>query len=113
MAIGFSDNWLFDVQQESNSDPRFLIHAFFAFCWYSLLVAQASLIASNRVSTHMSLGIAGMVAYAGFFLATSYIYVDLTLTGGPPGPLRILNIASFIFATVLITQAFVVRRKNS
>lgn len=57
MAIGFSDNWLFDRAQESNSQPKFLIHAFFAFWWFTLLVIQSGLIRAGNIKLHMRLGI--------------------------------------------------------
>ena len=113
MVVGFSDNWLFDVRQESNSEPKFLIHAFLAFSWFSLLVVQASLMQARRVAAHMTVGVAGIVAYAGFFAATSYIYVSRALTEGALSRLAVLNVAMFAFATVLIVKAFLVRHKDS
>ena len=105
MVIGFSDNWLFDVGQESNSDPKYMIHAFFASGWFTLLVVQAGLIRQERIKIHMTLGIAGMIAYAGFSAATSYIYLTRLLSEGSPEPLAMLNMAMFVFATFLISKA--------
>jgi hypothetical protein len=113
MVVGFSDNWLFDVGQESNSDPTFLIHAFFAFSWFSLVVIQASLIRMRRLAVHMTLGLAGIAAYSGFFLVTSYIYISRALTEGAMTRLGVLNVALFAFATVLIVNAFLVRHRDS
>ena len=113
MVVGFSDNWLFDVGQESNSDPVFLTHAFFAFAWFSLLVVQSSLIRTRRIAVHKSLGIAGIAAYAGFFIVTSYIYISGAITEGAMSRLGVLNLAFFAFATVLIVHAFLVRHRNS
>ena len=44
MVVGFSDNWLYDLDQPSNSAPHFLIHAGFAFLWFSALVVQCALV---------------------------------------------------------------------
>jgi len=113
MVIGFSDNWLFDVGQESNSDPKFLIHAFFASSWFTLLVVQTGLVRRKRMTIHMALGVAGMVVYAGFFVATSYIYLTRLIHEGTPGSLATLNIALFMFATFLIVSAFLIRNRDS
>ena len=112
MVIGFSDNWLFDVGQESNSDPKFLIHAFFAFSWFTLLVVQTGLVRRKRVNIHMTLGIAGMVVYVGLFVATSYIYLTRLINEGIPGSLAMLNIALFMFATFLIVSGFLIRNQD-
>ncbi len=112
MVIGFSDNWLFDVGQESNSDPKYLIHAFFAFSWFTLLVVQAGLIRRKRVKIHMTLGIAGMIVYAGFFVATSNVYLTRLINEGVPEPLAMLNITLFVFATFLIVKGFLIRNED-
>ena len=112
MVIGFSDNWLFDVGQESNSDPKYLIHAFFAFSWFTLLVIQAGLIRRKRVKIHMALGIAGVIVYAGLFVATSYIYLSRLLSEGSPEPLAMLNMAMFVFVTILIVKGLLIRKQD-
>jgi hypothetical protein len=113
MVIGFSDNWLFDVGQESNSDPKFLIHAFFAFAWFSLLVVQTGLIQANRKMAHMTTGIAAITAYAGFFLATSYIYIGRAISEGVPEPLALLNLSLLLFGSILIVRGFSLRKKDA
>jgi hypothetical protein len=63
MAIGFSDNWLFDAGQKSNSEPKFLIHAFFAVCWFTLLVIPSGLIKKSNYTLHFKLGLFGIIIY--------------------------------------------------
>jgi len=60
MMTGFSDNWLYDTSQESNFILKFQVHAFFAFSWFSILIAQTGLIRKNNFKTHKKLGIAGI-----------------------------------------------------
>ena len=113
MMVGFSDNWLTDVSQPSNSEPKFLIHAAFAFGWFTLLPVQSALIRRGSARLHMSLGISGMAIYAGFFGSTSFIYVTRTMAEGFPGPLALLNMVLFVYATVLIVRGFLVRHRDS
>ena len=112
MVIGFSDNWLFDVQQSSNSEPKFLIHAGFAFCWFTILVVQAALVRSRKVRVHQSLGITGMIVYAGFALSTIYLYY-LKIAAGRVAALTVLNMALFCVGTLLIVQGFLARKTNT
>ena len=113
MLVGFSDNWLFDVGQESNSDPKMLVHAFFAFCWYSILVVQTAMVKFQRLSAHKSVGVAGVVAYCGFFLTTSFLYAHKLINMGPPAPLQLLNMTLFVYATILMVWAFWVRHTRT
>lgn len=113
MVIGFSDNWLFDVGQESNSNPAFLVHAFFAFSWFTFLVVQTGLIRKSNVKTHMKVGVAGMISYAGFFLVTANIYITRMIAEGFPAPLALMNMALFVFATLMIVRGFLVRKQDA
>ena len=74
MAIGFSDNWLFDTSQESNSQPKFLIHAFFSFCWFSLLLVQTGLVRAGNTRLHMRLGLIGVAVYACMTVTIWYLF---------------------------------------
>jgi hypothetical protein len=42
--FAFSDNLIYDVKQESNSDPKFIIHGLFFLAWFVLLVIQTGYI---------------------------------------------------------------------
>jgi hypothetical protein len=74
-VIGFSDNLFTDVTQKSNSDPKFIIHGLFCFAWIIILVIQTNFIRKGNIKAHMKLGVAGMVAAAGVFITTVYIFV--------------------------------------
>ena len=37
-VFAFSDNLFYDVKQESNSDPKFIIHGLFFLAWFIILV---------------------------------------------------------------------------
>lgn len=110
MAIGFSDNWLFDRAQESNSQPKFLIHAFFAFCWFTLLVIQSGLIRVGNYGLHMRLGIIAIFVYVCMTATIWYLYVSSYLESGDifklVRPLEILSV-------LLVAIGFVNRRRNS
>ena len=110
MVIGFSDNWLFDISQESNSEPKFLIHAFFAFCWFSLLVIQSGLIRKKEYKLHFKLGLIGMAIYYLMTITIWNIYYEIfTETYNWLKLVRPLE----IFSIALVTIAFNKRKKNS
>lgn len=73
--IAFSDNLITDVGQESNSDPKFIIHGLFCFTWFIILVIQTNYIRKENYKAHIKLGVAGMVVAIGVFITTLYIFV--------------------------------------
>lgn len=107
MLIGFSDNWLTDIGQPSNSQPKFLIHAFFAFSWFTILIVQNGLIKRNNIKAHMRTGIVGFITYVGFLITTLPLYLKEF------EPLSIMVFSQLVFATILIGLAFRNRKKNS
>lgn len=107
MVIGFSDNWLTDVHQPSNSQPKFLIHAFFAFSWFTLLVVQNVLIRKGNAATHMKVGKIGFLIYIGFLLSTLPLYFKEF------APLSIMVFSQLVFGSILIGLAYYNRRKDT
>lgn len=73
--IAFSDNLLFDIQQESNSDPLFIIHGLLMFTWFVIVVIQTNHIRKLNIKSHMRLGIAGFVIALLMIFLISYIYL--------------------------------------
>ena len=73
--VGFSDNLITDTGQESNSDPKFIIHGLFCFAWFIILITQTNFIRKENYKAHLKLGIAGMFAAVGVFISTIYIFV--------------------------------------
>lgn len=110
MAIGFSDNWLFDIGQESNSQPKFLIHAFFAFCWFTLLCIQSGLIRKENYGLHMKLGVFGMIVYYLMTLTIWNLYFESFILKNDW--MRLVKPLE-IFSIVLVTLGFLNRRKNA
>ncbi len=74
-VIAFSDNLFFDTGQQSNSDPKFIIHGLFMFAWFIILVIQTGYIRNGNHKAHMRLGLAGMITAIGVFLSTVYVFV--------------------------------------
>jgi len=107
MMIGFSDNWLTDVGQPSNSQPKFLIHAFFAFCWFTLLVVQNGLIKKRNIKGHMKAGKIGFLIYIGFLLTTLPLYLKEF------EPLALMVFSQLIFGTILIGLGYKNRKTNT
>ncbi len=113
MVIGFSDNWLYDTNQESNFIPKFIVHAFFAFSWFSLLVVQTGLIKKNNLKIHQQIGIFGMIIFVGLILSTGWLYLSRYLVLGYMAPLSQMVFSQYLFAIVLTTIAFINRKKNA
>jgi hypothetical protein len=73
--IAFSDNLITDIGQESNSDPKFIIHGLFMFAWFTIFVVQSNFIRIGDYKAHRIWGIAGMIAAIGVIISTFYIFV--------------------------------------
>ncbi|CAN5360753.1 hypothetical protein BH09BAC3_BH09BAC3_10000 [soil metagenome] len=73
--FAFSDNVITNVGQESNSDPKFIIHGLFCFAWFSVLVFQAFYIRKGDYVTHKKVGILGGWIASGVFISTVYVFV--------------------------------------
>ena len=109
MAVGFSDNWLFDRGQESNYMPKFMIHAFFAFCWFSLLVIQSALIRMRNHALHFRIGIIGMIVYYVMTLTIWNLYIEVyRATSDPMKLFKPLE----IFSLLLVSLAFLIRKRE-
>ncbi|MFN3760686.1 MAG: hypothetical protein ACK4SF_15860 [Algoriphagus aquaeductus] len=74
-VIAFSDNLIWDIGQESNSDPKFLIHGLLCFAWFVIFVVQANFIRKGDVRSHRKWGIAGMLTAVGVFVSMVYIFI--------------------------------------
>ena len=109
MVIGFSDNWLFDTAQESNSQPRFLVHSFFAAAWFTLLVVQALLVRSRAVQQHMKLGVIAILAYVGMTITIWYLFAERYIA---TGDLMIFFKPVEILSVVLIVLGVANRKKD-
>jgi len=113
VMIGFSDNWLYDVDQPSNSVPRLIIHGLFAFLWYSLFVVQTGLIKKRKIGLHRKLGIVGIFIFAGMTLSTGYLFLAMYLRNGDLNPLSYMTSSQWAFGVVLVVMAYLKRRSNT
>lgn len=75
--LGFSDNLFTDTRQESNFDPKFVVHGLFCLAWMILFAVQTNLIRSWNHRTHKRLGIAMISVAAGVVLSTLYVFVSI------------------------------------
>ena len=74
-VFAFSDNLFYDVKQESNSDPKFIIHGLFFLAWFIILVIQTGYIRKGNYKAHRTLGITGMLIGLGVIISTFYVFV--------------------------------------
>ncbi len=75
--IAFSDNLITDIGQESNSDPKFIIHGLFMFAWFGTFVAQSYLIIQKKYETHIKYGKIGFLLAIGVFVSTAYVFIAI------------------------------------
>lgn len=73
--IAFSDNLITDIGQESNSDPKFIIHGLFMFAWFGTFVAQSWFILRRKYEVHMRWGKIGFIIAVGVFISTLYVFI--------------------------------------
>lgn len=110
-VFAFSDNLFYDVKQESNSDPKFIIHGLFFLAWFIILVIQTGYIRKGNYKAHRTLGVAGMLIGLGVIISTFYVFVAI-YEGWSVMPFQVK--ANRIFTTTfafLVLLAYV-NRKN-
>lgn len=71
--IAFSDNFLFDVGQESNSNPGYVIHGLLMYAWLGVTVVQTNHIRKLNTKAHIRLGITGFVIALLMILSITYL----------------------------------------
>ena len=108
--IAFSDNLLTDAGQESNSDPKFIIHGLFMLAWFIIFVTQANFIRKGDYKSHMKWGITGMLIGLGVVLSTFYVFV-IVYQGWNAMPFHV-KANRFLTTTfaVLVLMAYVYRK---
>jgi len=74
-VLGFSDNLFTDINQKSNSDPKFIVHGLFWFAWMITLVVQSSFIRKGNYKAHKKWGVIGMFIAIGVVVSTLYVFV--------------------------------------
>lgn len=73
--VAFSDNLITDIGQESNYDPKFVIHGIILLLWMVIFVIQTTFIRKDNLQAHKKLGIAGMIVAVGVVVSTFYIFI--------------------------------------
>ncbi len=110
--IAFSDNLITDISQESNSDPKFIVHGLFMFAWFLTFVFQSYFILKKKYKTHMRWGKIGFVIAIGVFLSTVYVFIDIFKGWDAMAPFVKANRLLMISFAVFLMFAYI-NRKNS
>ena len=113
MMIGFSDNWLTQVDQESNSDFKYIIHGVIAFLWFSLLIVQNTLVKSNNLKTHKRLGLIGLPLFYSLLVSVCYIVYSEFAEKGELDALTTMVSIQAIVSAVVTTIGFSKRKINT
>lgn len=108
--IAFSDNYLFDLNQESNSNPLLIIHGLIMFSWYTIIVIQTNQIRKLNIKAHKRLGLAGFFISVLVIVSIAYLnFIDV-----PYSELPFFGKANRIFfpAFILLIVLAYVKRNN-
>ncbi|MGK7393576.1 MAG: hypothetical protein ACNS62_03350 [Candidatus Cyclobacteriaceae bacterium M3_2C_046] len=72
--IAFSDNFYFDIGQESNRDPGFIIHGLLMYAWFIIIVVQTNHIKKLNYKAHIKLGIFGFILAILISITIGYLF---------------------------------------
>lgn len=109
--VAFSDNLFYDVKQDSNSDPKFIIHGLFFLAWFVLLVVQTGYIRKGNYKAHRTLGVTGMLVGLGVVISTFYVFVAVYKGwNAMPGFVKANRFLTTSFALLLLLAYL--QRKN-
>lgn len=110
-VFAFSDNLFYDVKQESNSDPKFIIHSLFFLAWFIILVIQTGYIRKGNYKAHRALGIAGMLIGLGVIVSTFYVFVAI-YEGWSVMPFQVKANRIFTVSFAILILLAYLNRKN-
>lgn len=110
--IAFSDNLFYDIGQESNSDPKFIIHGLFFLAWFIILVIQTNFIRKGDVRAHRKWGMCGMGIALGVVLSTFYVFFAI-YEGWSVMPSFVKSNRIFTVSFALLVLLAYIKRKNA
>lgn len=108
---GFSDNLFWDVDQPSNSDPKFVIHGLFFLLWMTTVCLQALFIQTKNFALHKAMGLAALVIFTGVTVSTTYVFAAIWQGWEAMAPYVKANRVLFASFVILICGAYLVRRR--
>lgn len=111
--VGFSDNLITDIGQESNSDPKFIIHGLFLFAWFIILIIQTNFIRKENIKAHIRLGTAGMFVAIGVFITTLYIFIVIYNGWNNMAPEVRVNRFLMLGFAIFVTLSYLKRKKTA
>ena len=86
-VIAFSDNLFTDISQESNRDPKFIIHGVLMFAWFRTFVAQSVFILRKQIRAHIRWGKSVSSWLWEFYAALCMYLLPCSRAGKPWNPL--------------------------
>ena len=110
--IAFSDNLITDIGQESNSDPKFVIHGLFMFAWFGIFVAQSYFIAKKKYETHIKFGKIGFLLAIGVFVSTLYVFIAIFKGWNAMEPFVKANRLLMLSFAAFIMLAYIYRKNR-
>lgn len=111
-VIAFSDNLITDIGQESNRDPKFIIHGLLMFAWFGTFVAQSYFIAHKKYKTHIKFGKIGFILAIGVFISTVYVFIVIFKGWDAMEPFVKANRLLMLSFATFIMLAYIYRRNR-
>lgn len=110
--VAFSDNLFYDIGQESNSDPKFIIHGIFFLAWFIMLVVQSNFIRKGDIRTHRIWGMWVMGIALGVILSTFYVFYAV-YEGWDVMPSYVKSNRIFTLSFAILVLLAFLKRKNA
>lgn len=111
--IAFSDNLITDIDQPSNSDPKFIIHGLFMFAWFITFLIQSIFIYRKNYQAHMHLGKVGFILAIGVFLSTLYVFIAIFKGWDQMEPFVKTNRLFMLSFSVFLLLAYINRKQKN
>lgn len=112
-VIAFSDNLFTNIGQESNRDPKFIIHGMLMFAWFGTFVAQSVFILRRQIRAHIRWGKIGFVLALGVLCSTVYVFVAVFKGWEAMEPFVKANRLFMLSFAVFILLAYLFRKDGA
>lgn len=109
--LAFSDNLFTDIGQESNKDPKFIIHGLFMLAWFITFVSQSYFILRKNYEAHIRWGKIGFIIAIGVFLSTLYVFIAIFKGWDAMAPFVKVNRFFMLSFAVFLCLAYLNRKK--
>ena len=105
-VLAFSDNLFTDIGQESNRDPKFIVHGLFMFAWYGTFIAQSYFILRKKIDRHIWWGKFGFYIAIGVAISTLWVFIAVFKGWAAMEPFVKVNRLFMLSFTIFLILAY-------